>query len=445
MTKSNITNRIIALLIPVVVLLGNFSIGGARVAGVVITYYRLFIPVFFIVVLLLDFQEASGSLGRNTLAEQKMTKALLGVTFIWLVYGVTTIFLFPYATMHEGLQELLALVLGVMTAVIIIIVCADGASDYVVAGIKIALAITLLIGLYELLTANHLSTARVSDPEFIRRNQEIFGAEAENLKFYVAMSVCNNENDYSALIAVLSPFYFLRTGKSRVLRVLDILALCLALIILYQNNAFICFVAFILGIVIALVVALKTWNERIGITAALVLTRIALALGIIRFGDGAASMSATLLAQLENDNLGMGSMYYRINTYRVTLIETFRTSKGLGFGAGSFTNYFSQLADSEKIMINPHCFWFEILSEYGVLIFGLFALFLIILMLEVIRKMFKAESQLPAVVGASGFALIIASVAPSSYLKTGYYWIPVALAVFIADYNDDLEKKGNLL
>ena len=61
-------------------------------------------------------------------------------------------------------------------------------------------------------------------------------------------------------------------------------------------------------------------------------------------------------------------MSLRFNTYGTAIKETFSSSFGLGFGPGSFSNYFGAL-NSTNLLLNPHSLWIEIFFQYGIIVF----------------------------------------------------------------------------
>lgn len=428
----------IALIFPSIVIFGFIRIADIRVFGLVPTVGRVLIPLICIYLI---FDEVRNK--RDTLFKaHSKGQLLLVVLAIWILYGAISMLIMPYAVFHEGMLEIIALILGGMIVIDIVILCRSGMWDNLIIGLKIAILITLAIGVYEIITGNHMATSRFSDPEFIRINRELFGAEADNWKWYVATSVFFNENDYSAMLAVMSPF--LICGEKAIyrwMRAVDILMLCLSFAILYYNNAFICFIAFILAMIITVLFGLGSNRERVIIVGSLIITRVVVYC-TEQVGGKRLGMGDALVLQVENNDLGVGSMALRLNTYRITLYETFVTSKGLGFGAGSFSNYFQKFVESYYIVANPHCFWLEILAEYGIIILLLFVTVLVVLMLSLIGRWIKTRDERCISVIASGAALIIASVAPSSYIKTTYLWIPIALAVYLADsYEPNMADK----
>ena len=439
-TNQNKIKSIIAFMFPAIVIFGNYSLGEVRIFGLMLTIGRVLIPLIFLYLLTDDLKQHKEKI---LPAPRSREGILLIVLAIWVVYAAITIVLMPYADFHNGILEMIALVLGAMIVINMVILCREGNWDSIMTGLKVAIFITLFIGVYEIITGNHLSTSRFCDPEFIRVNKELFGDEADTFRWYVATSIFFNENDYSAMIAVFAPLLYCGQRYAfKLAKGVDLILLDLCFAVLYFNNAFICFVAYLVGLAIVVLFGTENNKEKVIVVFSLVITRI-----LVYFFENLIGlklgMGDTLLAQIDSKMNGMGSMAYRLNTYSVTLSETFSTSKGMGFGAGSFTKYFSQFAESRMIMSNPHCFWFEILAEYGILILGLFAGVLIFLMAGLIIKYMQSKKVQFIAVIASGASLIIACVAPSTYLKSAYYWLPIAMAVYLADiYEPDLTESN---
>lgn len=427
--KKSKIKSIIAFLFPAIVIFGGYSLGDVRVFGLVPTIGRVCIPLICLYLL------ADGLRNKEKIIPVPRSREgiLLIMLALWVIYAAITIVIMPYADFHDGMLEIIALVLGAMTVFDMVILCRDGNWYNIMAGIKAVLLITLAIGVYEIVTGNHLSTSRFCDPAFLEYYKEIYGEEADSIRWYAATSIFYNQNDYSAMLAVFTPMLICgqRRDKKWIWGFdLFIAGLCFA--ILYFNNSFICFIAFMLSLIITLLFGFNNIKDRL-----IVIGTIAVSRAAVYFLEKAINLRLgwgdTIMAQVSNDT---GSLAHRINTYRVTLTETFLTGKGVGFGAGSFTKYFGQFVESRDIMANPHCFWFEILSEYGVVILLLFAGVLVFIMAGLIVRFRQSKDTRCIAIAAAGAALIVASAAPSSFIKFAYYWIPIAFAVYLADTNE---------
>ena len=445
--KGNWFFRIIAAIIPLVAVFGNYSFLNIRFAGVVLTGYRCITPLIFLILIIFVFKEHKTEILKPDwhFSDHKMLTVFFIVVVIWLVYGAASLFLSKYAVFDTGMKELLVLFLSCLTVISVYIVSRRGCWDYVILGMKIAVLVTIIIGVSEIFCGRHLITSRFCDPEYVKRVFETTGENALNYRIRIATSVFYNENDFSAFISIMSPLFAADIAdKNRFKKYLGLIVTGMVYFVLYSNDAFICLISTIIALVMYLIFSHAKIRTVILTVLSFVVTRlIIVVLPLIKsLGyDSNSALETSLIEQYNNMEMGYGSMLLRFNTYSVTLKETFLNTFGLGFGAGSYSNYFHQFAESEKMMSNPHCYWLEVLSEYGVLVFAAYVILLTLLFFVLIRRVTKFDRPRAALVIGMGSALIFASVAPSSYLMQTYYWIPIALAVYLADNYFCFEKK----
>lgn len=445
--KDNWFFKLVAVAIPLIVVFGNISIFNIRFAGVVLNSYRCLIPLIFLVLVISVFNEHKGESLRPDwhFSDHKMLTVFFIVMAVWLVYGAASLFLFEYAVFDTGMKELLVLFLACLTVISVYILCRRQCWDYIILGMKIAVLITIIIGVWEILTGMHLTTSRFCDPEYIKRVYETSGEDATNYRIRLAATVFYNENDFSTFISIMSPLFAADIAcKERFKRYLGLIVTGMVYFVLYSNDAFICLIATIIALIMYLVFSHAKLRTVILTVLSFGVTRLIIVIlpMIKSLGyDPNSALENALVEQYANMEMGYGSMLLRLNTYTVTLQETFLTTKGLGFGAGSYYNYFHQFTESKKMMSNPHCYWLEVLSEYGVLVFAAYVILLTLLFFVLIRRVTKFDRPRAALVIGMGSALIFASVAPSSYLMQTYYWVPIALAVYLADNYFCFEKK----
>ncbi len=445
--RDNWFYRIVAVAIPLIVVFGNISIFNMRFGGVVLNSYRCLTPLIFLALIISVFKEHKTATLKPDwhFSDHKMLTVFFIVMAIWLVYGAASLFLSKYAVFDTGMKELLVLFLACLTVISVYILCRRQCWDYIVLGMKIAVLITIVIGTCEILSGRHLWTSRFCDPEYIKMVFETSGEDATNYRIHLAAAVFYNENDFSTFISVMSPLFAADIAcKERFKRYLGLVVTGMVYFVLYSNDAFICLIATIIGLLMYLIFSHAKVRTVILTVLSFCATRIIIIiLPLIKsLGyDPNSALEASLIEQYANMEMGYGSMLLRLNTYTVTLKETFMTTKGLGFGAGSYYNYFHQFAESKKMMSNPHNYWLEVLSEYGVLVFAAYAILLVLLFFVLIRRVTKFDRPRAALVIGMGSALIFASVAPSSYLMQTYYWVPIALAVYLADNYFCFERK----
>lgn len=445
--KDNWFLRIIAVLIPLVAVFGNYSFFNIRFAGVVLTAYRCLTPLIFLILIILVFKEYKSETLKLDwhFSDHKMLTVFFIVMAIWLIYGAASLFLFKYAVFDTGMKELLVLFLSCMTVISVYIVSRRNCWDYIIMGMKIAVLVTIIIGVCEIFSGRHLITSRFYDPEYVKMVFETTGENALEYRIRIAASVFYNENDFSAFVSIMSPLFAADIAcKERFKRYLGLIVTGMIYFVLYSNDAFICLISTVIALVVFLIFSHA--NRRTCILTALSFIAIRLIILILPLikslgYDPSTALEASLFEQYNNMEMGYGSMLLRFNTYKVTLRETFLNTKGLGFGAGSYYNYFNKFAESEIMMRNPHNYWLEVLSEYGVIIFAVYVVLLTLLFYVLIRRVTKFDRPKAAMIIGMGSALIFASVAPSSYLMQTYYWIPIALAIYLADNYFCFEKK----
>lgn len=112
-----------------------------------------------------------------------------------------------------------------------------------------------------------------------------------------------------------------------------------------------------------------------------------------------------------------------------------KNSHYLGVGPGQY-RYLSRIDKKKyytKTNIGPHCWFVEILSEYGVIIF-LAYLLLIAWSAAMILRFYKKDNYAAAVVLVAGIVFLLSGILPSDFIVLNINWIFVA--IFIAIISD---------
>ena len=422
--------KIIAFLLPALIVFGNISLFKYSVAGVVLTSYRILIPVLCAALIWLYFRNEKPEGGiKQIISDNTALTFYCFVMLFWVAYGAVTLVCFEYSVFSIGLKEMLMLMLAALSVICILILCHFGCWDELLIGLRVVVLITLLIGVVEMMTGKHLPGSRYNNLEFWSTLFDLPVSKIAQIKFYKATSIFYNDNDFSAFLVITAPVFVndICNGSKRI-RLQGCLMLGLIYITVLVDDAFICLIAGLISIILALILNKKGLYSYIYTGVTLAAARI---ISIIVL-KGQPAIEGSLLAQLNNLEMGHGSLLFRLNTYKVTFTETVKTSKGLGFGAGSFTNYFQQFVETRKMNPNPHCYWLEIFSEYGAIVTVLFIAFLIFIFVKLAVGL-KEDRPKAALIMAMGTAFAMACAAPSSYLMNTYYWIPIGMAVYLAD------------
>ena len=443
-------SELVAVAIVLTAVFGNFAIADISIMGITPTYYRVIIPVLFFICAFLNWKNGSRIIlvkDRNVI----VNKAFFLMGLIWVLYGAVSVMISPWSSLGSGAKELLGIVWGFLSVYVIITLCMKGQIGNVIVAMKTVLAVALLIGYIEVFSGWHMGVSRLSDPAYIALLYELYpDAEIDVFMHNVATAFFYNQNDYCAFLTIMSPLcLYYKSDSCLINRVLHYAGLALVFMMLLIDDSFICTIAFIMGAIFYLVFAKASWRQWLVTSAVIAAVRL-LGNNVVNavfyiIPGGAeiqmAKLNASLGAQLANMEAGSGSLLYRINTYTISIAETFTQSKGFGLGAGSFVNYFAEDAERRKMMSNPHSLWLEIFSQYGIIIFLLVIAVFILVFIEMFRLLKKTDHHIPTMITSMGICLIVACFAPSNFLGGSYYWIVFGLALGVISENKTRERE----
>lgn len=437
-------STIVAFLFVFILIFGNIPIINIHIVGIIPTYYRAIIPVFFMCILIKNVRIRETRILDKLSNIEKYTYALL---IFWIVYGVISIIISPWSDYSYGLKEVLNLCLGTLSIYITVYLYEKNEFENIILAFKISLIILLLIGYFEILTGKHLSMSMFSDTAYLSRLETLSaGEEIRRNKFYIATGIFYNPNDYCAFLSIFSPVFLYFNVKKRFSELLTFLILFAVFLILLIDDAWICLISLVIGIIVYLVCAKANMSMFAISVLAFLFARyfgrsMIDAINNIIYkisGNGDFSHSVvvsnienTLNVQIDNASQGHGSLYYRINTYMESIKEMFLQSKGAGLGAGSYQNYFADIAAERNMMANPHCLWIEILSQYGVIIFLLFVILMVLLIIKLFKQYLNNKEKKNVLIISMGMSFALASFAPSAFLMNSYYWVLIGLGIVI--------------
>lgn len=429
---------------------GNFPIVDISIMGITPTYYRVLIPVLFIVCVFWNYRDYTRIiLTKDRSAVANKVFFLMGT--IWVLYGAVSVIVSPWSSFSSGAKELMGIVWGFLSIYVLITLCMQGQTGNILFIMKVVLAVSLILGYVEVFSGWHMTVSRLSDPIYIDLLSDLYPDTDINVFMHnIATGFFYNPNDYCAFISIMAPLCFYYKKESHpVIKFLHYAGMVMIFMMLLIDDSFICTIAFVLGILFYLVFAKASWKQwlvSVGVIAAVRLFGNFIINMISQIISGGAeiqmaSLNATFDAQLANMESGGGSLLYRINTYTISITETFTQSKGLGLGAGSFVNYFAANAESRKMMSNPHSLWVEIFSQYGIVIFVLVIAAFLFVFIELFCLMKRTDRHIPVMIMAMGICLIIACFAPSNFLGNSYYWIIFGLALGVITETKTKEKE----
>ena len=425
------------------------------------TFYRI-VVVFLALITLILYR------GEVKITARKESLLWMGFLLVWLVYGAVLLVASPYSDMNRGTLELFSILCGLLSFFILSrLKLSDREIEGMLRVVFFILLGLILLGFYEIITADHLSTSMFNDPE----NRVAYRVDPHS-----ASGIMYNINDFSALITLMCPAVIGRFRMKLRRGYFDPGWLMVAAVVVINrvNDANTCNIAIIVGIVIYIILPLMGNRRTMG-RVMLFFAVIAVA-GILFFmlkegEDG--GIIARVFGLVKDTTEGQGSLHSRILIYRDAFAATWKTGL-LGLGPAGFPVYYT-MYPSDSYFINPHSLVLEILSQYGVLICLGFLLLLGRLIIRMYR-IYKGEALLvagtaagaetdgsdnrtgesdqegPAVISAADEAAVydkrkewgrlglilvvdyfIVSFASSSYLLNTLHWTLLAMLALVSD------------
>ncbi|WLR55519.1 O-antigen ligase family protein [Mesobacillus subterraneus] len=356
---------------------------------------------------------------------KKDTLDLSGIKFpliflgIWFYYGAMAV-TWSFSK-SAAIKELYYFFLFILLIVVVVYLLQKVTDFWISESIWLAGAAIVFIALLELAFDIHLPTSRY-----------VIEAERFNeMDLRRATAFFYNENDLSVFLVLVLPFFMTRLlRKPFSTKLINFLAIVAIIAVNYLNDSRLSLIAIILQITAFGLIALFNQVKKGA--------RIALILSPILIGILAWYVFPTLLNVdlFEGIREGRGSASHRFNLYMNGFYATFQSAM-LGVGPGNFPFRIYEDIFLTGGFTNPHNWWLEVLSSYGLMVFaGYVAFFLFI----VVRLFFMYESDtgnkllsLSLLMSYMGF--VIACLGPSSlfYFWPMWFFYGVALA-FIAKH-----------
>jgi len=296
------------------------------------------------------------------------------------------------------------------------------------------LGVFIPIGLWENMTGHHLSVSGLIGAPMRYR--------------FMPTGVYRNPNDFAAYLTLSIPFVlaFIRYRKAILQRILGIVVLLFSLYLIIVAFSRANYLAVLLEGAFLFVFLLKMRGRL----------RTAVSIGIIiLLLVGLLPNQAQRILQTVNIQLGSlstlvlvsdGSVNVRLNLLRNSLVFLVRTA-GFGVGAGNSEYYMAnfQVFDTQGIT-NPHNWWVNIWTDYGIYIFLgyiVFYLALIIRLYEVYKSLDDKQEKMICeglLVALVGFTLAVLS--PSSITAVPFQWFLFAFALAFLNYQRLRKSRG---
>ena len=153
--------KIIAVLLPALIIFGNISLLKYSVGGLVLTSYRMLIPILCLALTLFYFMDEKPECGIKQIVSGHLPLTFYCLVMLfWIAYGAMTLVFFKYSVFHIGVKEIMMLILAALSVICISILCHYGCWGELLIGLRIAVMITLIIGFAEIIPCQRCAQYR---------------------------------------------------------------------------------------------------------------------------------------------------------------------------------------------------------------------------------------------------------------------------------------------
>ncbi|MEG0663424.1 MAG: hypothetical protein RR472_09100, partial [Anaerovoracaceae bacterium] len=312
--------------------------------------------------------------------------------------------------MMPGLKELIGIFFGLLC-----IFCIDescnikGGFSIMVTTLRIVIVGITILCLVELVFGWHLYTSRFSNPTVIEEFIKALGKDYDGGAIaYDATGIFYNVNDLCAFLALFFPLFFPHRGNSILRNSAYILEMILLILIISKDDAWISLLAMGISGVGYLLIRRKNWKIWLISAIAFALIKefvVKLFYGLVyivywlipgvevpfavatMFGRSVSEdgLTAVVSAQLASAKMEKGSAFTRMENYKEGFTDLFTQSGGMGLGPESYNRYM-EMKHGYDLAMDPHCFWLEIMFQYGIVVFIAFVALLAYLFFRLVKN-----------------------------------------------------------
>lgn len=385
------------------------------------TFYRF--TVLVCILIYLQMHKDSNRLVKKS-AYQKWKHLMVG----WVIYGAILMVISPYKDPHNGFIEILSIFNGAACLLILLSVIQDEADvNQMISIIYWVYLFMISLGLFEIITGFHLPMSYFRDPTIT-----FLGSRR------AATGVFYSENDYSSFITAFVPVMLMKKKNW----MMSIFGLSGAVYINTMNDANICLIAMVAGIVFYFVFIKKYGKRGQSILRGFLIVMVVIAIIFIWRNIDSLSNNVTLLNVIRTQQLNagksQGSLYVRMIMYADSLKAAVNTY-GLGIGPAAFANYFIA-HPSASHLVNPHNMYLEVLVEYGLIITVIFihGIFKLVNQTRKNTQKFFEKKSVNKYLIVCEILLVycVVCIASSSFIGYAWQWVLIALGIVMASTND---------
>ncbi|MED5073945.1 O-antigen ligase family protein [Anoxybacillus geothermalis] len=279
----------------------------------------------------------------------------------------------------------------------------------------------IVYGVAELTLNIHFPTSRVVlEPQLYHNVQR-------------ATAVFYNENDFSFYLVLVAPMFLLNIFyKKRIERAVNLLFFIMIFYIVMANDSRVCLIALFIQVIAGLWLERKTARNMKYHLMVLVLSGLAI---LTLFRGYLQHAYELIMYQLST---GSGSAGIRRELISKG-IEFVKNSYLLGIGPGNFETNVYVMTSGKGIsgIFNAHNWWIELVANYGLFIFVLYAAMFMGLLVHLRWVQKKVNSRVYSRYASyfllSFIGFIFSSLSSSSIFYIWYQWLHLALALSLID------------
>lgn len=429
----------------IIIFLPALGLFGSYLGGISLGFVNLF-PFRIVILLFLPF-----SLLTIRWPDTVVTRSYRLLFGFWLVYGCLSLLWSP--DVSSGVTEILAIGFGFSVGIIFVnlMLYKEGRIDWLRKGWVLAFLLTAVVAVWEVYTGNHLeSSFSLFRPYYVAGIPYV-------------QSTLGNPSNYGAFIVVCIPFLFWSLSMSKKIssKIFYICLIFVAITLILVTASRLALIGAVLELVTYwALISLRSYRRLAGYGIIFVLL-VLLVLIIWPMAQPAVQSTDILIirkfsALFDELQGGGAATLVRRNQVLNGLWMIYQTG-GVGVGAGGFQatvitgnvpySTLSSLAGVYFVTSDPHSLGIEIGSQYGLLVFIFFFLWIYHCGVEFIKTLHhsnirKVTVSVSFLMSLSGF--IIVSAANSTLLRQAWIWLYFAsllvAALYIWKSNQELSK-----
>lgn len=413
-----------------------------------VTLLRIGLDVYVIAYLLRRF------LRRRTVpAFTRLFLLFMAVLAIWLVYGCVSAFVSPYTETYTSVAHMMNLFQAICVVYCIYECCRSlRRVKLFLRVLGICCGALILLALAESFTGVHMSGSQLSNPGTYFNGVRELPAGLYLPTLFVSTAMEYNCNDLAAILTILLPALFITGEESLGGKILRLVLILLGLYVMIINDSNVTIVGLFASVIVYAIVYRRGWKWNLGMLAgsgalslglAAVITNLLLNVkkrlwqplhGVLTndFFNTGALLQDTTLTDPGAVQVGEGSLSIRIDICR----DMWDMARGTHFlGGGPLCMGWFDTHPARTPYVNPHCWYLEVLAEYGVVVFLSYFGSTIYMYVQMIRAYLQNHETVFAQVIAMCTAFVFACIAPSSFLRFTCAWTLPALCIVLLRLN----------